>query len=400
VALLSLDLDRFTRINESLGHAVGDQVLVEVSRRVQGLLPGRDTLSRMGADEFTLVLDDEVDVPVDLVAQHLIDALAEPLLLGGRSVYVSMCVGIALYPSDGLDAETLQRCADAALHQAKSQGRGVLRFSSPELTSRARERLEMEADLRQALASDELSLHYQPQVDLVSGALVGLEALVRWHHPERGLVMPNEFIPLAEESGLILPLGDWVLRSACRQISEWSASGLAPPHTAVNVSAIQMNDGRLVASVSDALADSRIRPDQLELEITESFLMTDQDESIETVDALTGLGVGISIDDFGTGFSSLSYLQRLKVRRIKVDLSFVRDMTTNQGNASLVKAIISLGHSLAIEVVAEGVETEAQAALLRDDGCDTIQGYLLSKPLPAAEMTDYLATFRPSRPGA
>jgi EAL domain-containing protein (putative c-di-GMP-specific phosphodiesterase class I) len=348
----------------------------------------------MGADEFMLVLDDEVDAPVDLIAQHLIDALAEPLRLGGRPVYVSMCVGIALYPSDGLDGETLHRSADAALQQAKSQGRGVLRFSSPELTTRARERLDMEADLRRALESDELCLYYQPQVDLIGGELVGLEALVRWQHPEQGMVMPKEFIPLAEESGLILPLGDWVLRSACRQVREWSSSDLAPPHTAVNVSAIQMNGGRLVASVREALADSGIRPDQLELEITESFLMSDQDEAVETVDALTGLGVGVSIDDFGTGFSSLSYLQRLKVRRIKVDLSFIHDMTTNQANASLVTAIIALGHSLAIEVVAEGVETQEQAARLRDVGCDSIQGYLISKPLPAAEMTDFLATFR------
>jgi len=396
-ALLLVDLDRFATINESLGHSLGDQLLIEAGKRLQSLLPERDAIARIGSDEFNIILNHNGDIAIDLLAQRMIDALAEPFLLGGRSIYVGASIGIAMYPADGRDAETLQSNADAALHRAKTQGRGVLRFFSPEMSSRALERLTLEAELRHALERNELHLHYQPQIDLLSGEIVGFEALVRWQHPERGMVPPDEFIPLAEESGLVVPMGDWVLREACRQFQEWAAAGLAPRLMAVNVSAVQLSHGHLVDSVRQVLAQSGIPPNQLELEITESFLMADRDTAFQSLAELKALGVRLSIDDFGTGYSSLSYLQQLEVHKLKIDMSFVRDMTSNSGNASIVTAIIVLGHSLGLEVIAEGVEDQGQARYLRSLQCDVMQGYLISPPMPAAEAGGFLASFQPQR---
>ena len=396
-ALLSLDLDNFKTINESLGHSRGDQLLVEVGKRLQRLLPDSDAIARTGGDEFEIILEHKENIPwVDLLAQRMIDALGDPFILDGHSVYVGASIGIALYPADGTSVETLQSNADAALHQAKAHGRGVMRFFSPEMSSRAKTRLTLEADLRHAFDHDEFRLYYQPQVDLLSGRIVGLEALVRWEHPVRGIIPPDEFIPLAEESGLIVRLGDWVLHEACRQIKLWSTAGLAPRQTAVNVSAVQLSRGNLVESVRHALELSGIVPEQLELEITESFVMVDREQSFKSLAEIKALGVRLSIDDFGTGYSSLAYLQQLEVHKLKVDMSFVRDMLTNSGNASIVKAVIALGHSLGLEIIAEGVEEEEQAAHLRALQCDVIQGYLISRPLPTDEMTRFLEAFRPS----
>lgn len=395
-ALLSLDLDNFKTINESLGHSRGDRLLVEVAKRLQGLMPESDTIARIGGDEFDIILERREGTPwVDLMAQRMIDALAEPIELDGQSIYVGMSIGIALYPADGTDPETLQSHADAALHQAKAQGRGVLRFFSPELSSRARSRLTLEADLRQAIERQELVLHYQPQIDLQTGRIVGLEALVRWQHPVRGMVPPGEFIAFAEESGLVVRIGDWVLQEAARQISAWTAAGLAPPQVAVNVSAVQLSRGHLLEAVQHCLAASGIAPQQLELEITESFIMLDRDRSLQSLAELKALGVRLSIDDFGTGYSSLAYLQQLEVHKLKVDMSFVRDMTTNRGNASIVRAVVAMGHSLGLEVVAEGVETPDQAVHLRRLHCNAMQGYLVSRPLPAEQMTAFMQTFAP-----
>lgn len=395
-ALLSLDLDNFKTINESLGHSRGDRLLVEVAKRLQGLMPESDTIARIGGDEFDIILERREGTPwVDLMAQRMIDALAEPIELDGQSIYVGMSIGIALYPADGTDPETLQSHADAALHQAKAQGRGVLRFFSPELSSRARSRLTLEADLRQAIERQELVLHYQPQIDLQNGRVVGLEALVRWQHPVRGMVPPGEFIAFAEESGLVVRIGDWVLQEAARQISAWTAAGLAPPQVAVNVSAVQLSRGHLLEAVQHCLAASGIAPQQLELEITESFIMLDRDRSLQSLAELKALGVRLSIDDFGTGYSSLAYLQQLEVHKLKVDMSFVRDMTTNRGNASIVRAVVAMGHSLGLEVVAEGVETPDQAGHLRRLHCNAMQGYLVSRPLPAEQMTTFMQTFAP-----
>jgi diguanylate cyclase (GGDEF)-like protein/PAS domain S-box-containing protein len=396
-ALLCLDLDNFKAINESLGPSLGDQLLIEVGKRLQDLLIDSSVIARIGGDEFNMIVESDTHLPgVDLVAQRMIGALGEPFLLDGNSIYIGASVGIALYPTDGLDVETLQSSAAAALHQAKAQGRSTLRFFSPEMTRRAKARLTLEADLRRALDREELSLHYQPQVDLVSGRIVGLEALVRWQHPERGMIPPDEFIPLAEECGLVVPLGDWVLRAACLQIKAWSDIGVAPRQTAINVSAVQLNRGHLVKSVKDALQESGISPEQLELEITESFVLDDREQSFKSLAELKALGVCLSIDDFGTGYSSLAYLQQLEVHKLKIDLSFVRDVTTNSGNASIVKAVIALGHSLGLEVIAEGVEEEDQARYLKSLQCDVIQGYLISRPLPTDEMTRFLQSFRPS----
>ncbi len=395
LALLHLDLDDFKTVNESLGHSQGDRLLVGVAERLRALLPEGGVLARVGGDEFNILLEsDEGSTAVDLTAQHLIDSLATPFALDTGNVYVGACIGVALYPSDGRDVETLRSCADAAMHQGKAQGRNALRFFSPEMTQRARARLTLEAELRQALDRYELVPYYQPQVDLTSGRIVGLEALVRWPHAERGLISPGEFIPLAEESGLILRLGDQVLRAACRQIREWSDAGLAPRQTAVNISAVQLNRGQLAESVQTAITEAGIDPTQLELEITESFLMAEHTQALDTLAQLKRLGVQLSIDDFGTGYSSLTYLQRLEVHKLKVDQSFIRDMTSNAGNAAIVKAVIALGHSLGLEVIAEGVEEADQANYLRGLQCDVMQGYLISHPLPADQMTGFLKAFK------
>ncbi|MBK6741904.1 MAG: EAL domain-containing protein [Hydrogenophilales bacterium] len=395
LALLYLDLDDFKTVNESLGHSQGDRLLVEVGKRLQDMLPQGGVIARIGGDEFNILLESGEGLPsIDLIAQHLIDSLAEPFALDNGSVYVSACIGVALYPSDGANVETLRSCADAALHQGKAQGRNALRFFSPEMMQRARDRLTLEAELRHALERQELVLHYQPQVDLRTDKIVGLEALVRWQHPERGLIPPGLFIPLAEESGLVVRLGDLVLRSACRQIRAWTDAGLAPRQTAVNISAVQLSRGQLAQSVREAILESGIAPDQLELEITESFLMTEHAESIKTLGEIKALGVKLSIDDFGTGYSSLTYLQQLEVHKIKIDQSFVRDMTSNSGNDAIVKAVIALGHSLGLEVIAEGVEEADQANYLRGLQCDVMQGYLISHPLPVDQMSSFLKAFK------
>jgi len=393
-ALLVLDLDHFKNINESLGHDIGDQVLVEASKRLQLQLPERDTIARISGDEFNMIIDRSEALPVDLIAQRMIDTLSQPYQIGDKTLYLGASIGIALYPSDGRDAATLHSCADAAMHRAKAQGRGLLRFFSPEMTTRAKQRLSLEAELRHAIQNQELRLHYQPQLDLKTSEIVGVEALIRWQHPERGIIPPNDFIPLAEESGLVVVLGEWVMREACRQIKTWTEAGFAPPQTAVNVSAVQLSRAQLVELVKDVLSTTGIEPAQLELEITESFVMVDRDQSFTTLTELKRLGVCLSIDDFGTGYSSLAYLQQLEVHKLKIDMSFVHDMMNNSGNAAIVKAIIALGHSLDLEVIAEGVEQQEQADYLRSLECDSIQGYLIGRPMPADEMTRFLADHR------
>jgi diguanylate cyclase (GGDEF)-like protein/PAS domain S-box-containing protein len=397
-ALLAIDLDNFKIVNESLGYGAGDDVLIEVAERLRGLLPSVDAVARIGGDEFQVIVELHANAPgVDLVAQRLIAALSLPYRGAEKSIYLGVRVGVALYPADGRNAETLQRSADSALHQAKAQGRGALRFFSPEMTIRAKKRLSLEAELRHALAHDELCLHYQPQVDLRSGDIVGLEALVRWSHPKRGIISPDAFIPLAEECGLIVDLGDWVLQSACGQIKRWTDAGQAPRGTAVNISPIQLNRGHLLASVQRVLAQTGISPARLELEITESSVIEDRDRSFKILDDIKALGVRLSIDDFGTGYSSLVHLQQLAVHKLKIDCSFVRDMIQNSGNASIVKAVIALGHSLGLDVIAEGVETQEQAGYLRTLECDAMQGYLISRPVSAEAITTFLATYSPTK---
>ncbi len=394
-ALLSLDLDHFATINESIGHSVGDQLLIEVSQRLLDTIPEKDALARIGGDEFNLILKPEKGMQIDLMAQRLIERIREPFQIGEHTIYISLTIGVAMYPADGEDAETLQSSAEAALHQAKEQGKGTLRFFSPELTQRARQRLRLENQLRHALNHDELRLFFQPQISLTTGKIAGLEALVRWQHPEHGLLPPSEFIPLAEESGLIVPLGSWVLKSACQQVQRWQEQGLPLYQTAVNVSAVQLGSGSLLQCVTDALSETKIAPHLLELEITESFVMQDKEAAKEMLNALKALGVHLSIDDFGTGYSSLSYLQQLAVDKLKIDMSFVRDMTRNHSNEAIVRAVIALGHNLDLEVIAEGVEYLEQAERLAALECDMAQGYYISRPLPINEITEFIRDFRP-----
>ncbi len=395
-ALLFVDLDNFTAINETLGHGVGDQVLVEAAKRLRMTLPQIEAIARISADEFNIIVHPGRDMPpIDFVAQSIVDTLSQPFMLDGNPVYVGACVGIAMYPDDGADAETLQSHADVALHKAKTQGRGVLRFFSSEMSRHARDRLSLDADLRRAVDRGELLLHYQPQSDLINGRIVGVEALVRWNHPVRGMIPPGDFIPLAEESGCIVPLGAWVLRTACRQFKAWQDAGFSLKHIAVNVSTIQLGRGHFVDTVKAALEESGIEPKQLELEITESCLMVDHRQSFKEIEALKALGVRLSIDDFGTGYSSMAYLQELSAHQLKIDLRFVRDITRNSANASIVKAIVALGHSLGLEVLAEGVEDTGQARFLRSLQCDAMQGYLLSRPLSADDLSVFMAAYGP-----
>ncbi|QIK37483.1 EAL domain-containing protein [Caldichromatium japonicum] len=390
-ALLFIDLDDFKTINESLGYNLGDLLILAISRRLQELLPEDTTLARIGGDEFVLILGHQAGQPgVDLLAQDLIDALGKPFAIDGNPIYIGASIGVALYPSDGQDVETLLCNAETALHQAKQQGQRLLRFFSPEMTQRARERLHLEAELRRAITHDELFLVYQPQVNLTTSKLVGMEALVRWRHPERGLIPPNAFIPLAEESGLVVSLGDWVLRAACRQLRAWLDAGLTPPRTAINISAAQLSEDQFVGRIAEQLRLYVLSPQSIEVELTETCVMVDSERSFQSLAELHALGVHLSIDDFGTGYSSLAYLQQIAVNKLKIDLSFVRDVTTNPNNAAIVRAIIALGKSLDLEIIAEGVESPEQADHLRSLGCDSIQGYLISRPLPADEMAAWL----------
>jgi diguanylate cyclase (GGDEF)-like protein/PAS domain S-box-containing protein len=394
-ALLVVNLDNLNTVNESLGHIQGDQLLVEASKRLCALLPNLDVIARISGHEFNVILKHgEIAAASELLARRMMDALGSLFVLEGDSIYVAANIGIAMYPSDGRDADQLRRNAATALHQAQLHGRGVVQFFSTEMMGRSKERLTLEAALRQSVERDELRLYYQPQVHLVSGEIVGLEALVRWQHSERGLIAPNQFIPLAEESGYVVTLGDWVIRTACRQIQQWATLGLPRRPVAVNVSAIQLSRGNLVESVKQALQESGIAPGLLELEITETSVMLDREQSLVTVASLKALGVQLSIDDFGTGYSSLAYLQQLEVDKLKIDLAFVRDMTTNANNAAIVKAVIALGQSLGLEIIAEGVETLEQARHLRTLRCDCMQGYLVSKPIPAADMTKFMLDFK------
>jgi diguanylate cyclase (GGDEF)-like protein/PAS domain S-box-containing protein len=376
-AVMFVDLDRFKGINDSLGHAAGDALLKEVSRRLVNQLRVGDTICRIGGDEFVIVLP-EVKRSSDVaqVAAKVIEQLAAPVVVDSRDLIVTASIGIAVFPDDGDDAETLIRSADAAMYYAKELGRANYQFFTAEMNQAASRRLALETELRRAVAREELVLHYQPMVEAKSGRLAGYEALLRWQHPERGLVVPADFIHLAEETGLILRIGEWALREACR----WAAAEGA--HVAVNISPRQFADAKLADTVAAALGASSLSPGFLELEITESTAMQHTDATLEALETLKALGVTIAIDDFGTGYSSLAYLRRFPVDRLKVDRSFVAEVPADAEQAAIVSAIVALAHALDIEVVAEGVETEAQRDYLTRCGCDFIQGYLIGRPEP------------------
>lgn len=385
-AVLFVDLDRFKNVNDTLGHNAGDRLLCVVAERLSALLRRSDTISRQGGDEFIVLLS-EIDGPSEaaLVAHKLLRALSEPCRFDGEELTVTPSIGIAIAPDDGDDGDTLLKHADLAMYEVKQQGRNNFRFFRQEMTSRMLELLHLENHLRQALKRGELELFYQPQVDLASDRVVAVEALVCWRHPERGLISPADFIPLAEETGLILPLGHWVLREACLQVSEWRRGLWPEMRVAVNLSAVQFKQADLVGQVHSALDNAGVDASALELEVTESLLMRDARATIQTLHMLRSMGVTLAIDDFGTGYSSLAYLKQFPVSTLKIDRSFVRDIHEDAGDVAICEAIIGLARNLHLDVVAEGVETEAQLNWLHAAGCHLVQGFLLGRPLPAAE---------------
>jgi diguanylate cyclase (GGDEF)-like protein len=386
VGLMFVDLDRFKHINDSLGHAVGDELLRRASRRLMATLRGADVVGRQGGDEFVVLLPELADAEAaGRAAAKTVEAMRQPFVVGARELLVSCSIGIALFPEHGDDFDTLMRNADTAMYAAKEAGRDCYRFHAAEMTRRANDRLELEADLRHALQSGGLAVMMQPQVQLATGALSGMEALVRWAHPQRGALSPVQFIPVAEDSGLILALGEWVLREACRLRAEWLKSGLRGAPVAVNVSAVQFRDPGFVAKVKHALADFALPPALLELEVTESVLMAGFEQVKTTLDELGRLGLPLSIDDFGTGYSSLSYLKRLPVEKLKIDRSFVIELPGDGESRAIAEAVVGLARGLGMRVIAEGVETSAQADYLRQCGCDEAQGYLYAKPLSSQD---------------
>ena len=400
LAVMFLDLDRFKLVNDSMGHSSGDELLLGVSDRITGALREGDSLARVGGDEYVLLLP-RVSGPERAVeaARRVMQSLRKPWDLNGRDFHVTASIGIAMYPGDGTDSETLMRNADTAMYQAKADGRDRVRRFEAAMDDHVQERVELERDLRRALSLEQFTLHYQPQVDTRSGQVVGMEALVRWQSPERGLVPPNTFIPIAEETGLIWDLGRWVLREACSQVQSWRKAGLLHDiPVAVNVSPRQFHDVGIVDEVRATLAATGLPASQLELEITESTAMRDVEHSVQTLTQLKETGVRVSIDDFGTGYSSLSYLKRFPIDTVKIDRSFVMDIAQDPDDASIVSAIIVLAESLTMNTVAEGVETEEQLAFLRERNCGSFQGFIYSPALPADELAQLLSDEAPPVP--
>jgi diguanylate cyclase (GGDEF)-like protein/PAS domain S-box-containing protein len=391
VAVLFLDLDHFKRINDTLGHDVGDLLLKAVAQRLGSCIREGDTVARMGGDEFTVILTDVAqseDVPK--VAQKIIDAISQHFILAGHELFMTTSIGISLFPNDGENAQTLLKNADAAMYRAKEQGRNHYQHYSPAMNVRTLERLALESSLRHALERKELLLYYQPRVDLNTGQIICMEALLRWQYPDLGIIPPNQFIPLAEETGLIIPIGEWVLRTACQQNKLWQKMGLRPIRVAVNLSPRQFEERNIVETVSKVLRDTHLDPNYLELELTESLIMKNAESSCARLSQLNAMGIEVSIDDFGTGYSSLSYLRRFPIHALKIDQSFVRDITTDPDDSVIVTAMIILAHSLKLKVIAEGVETKEQLDFLRSLKCHEMQGYVFSRPLPEEEVTKLL----------
>ena len=408
LAVMFLDLDQFKEINDSLGHAVGDAVLKEIALRLESSLRATDTVARLGGDEFTILLEDVRSTEeISRIADKLLRAISERADVAGHELHLSTSIGVTVYPRDGHDADTLLRNADLAMYHAKQEGRNNVQFFSRDMSERTEKRVDMLGRLRGAIARGELQLHYQPQVDVRSGGIIGVEALLRWNDPERGQVPPMSFIPLAEDTGLIVEIGEWVLREACGQAKAWLDAGLGPLTVAVNLSPRQFRQKNLVSMVAAILAETGLPPHLLELEITESTVMHRTEEAAAGLRALHELGVQISLDDFGTGYSSLAYLHRFPVHSLKVDQSFVRDIKSDRDDAAIVSTVISLARQLNLKALAEGVETEAQLAFLRVRGCDSFQGYLFCRPQAAADIEallrhhrmQFAAPARKGRPG-
>jgi diguanylate cyclase (GGDEF)-like protein len=393
LALLFLDLDGFKHINDSLGHLIGDQLLKSIAGRLVNCVRASDTVSRQGGDEFVVLLA-EVKESSDaaITAKKILQAVAEPHCIDQHDLHVTTSIGLSVYPDDGLDAETLIKNADLAMYQAKESGRQSYQFFKPAMNVRAVERQSIEESLRRALQRQELAVHYQPKVNLNTGEIIGAEALVRWNHPERGPVPPGKFIPVAEDCGLIVSIGNWVLREACRQTRAWADAGLPLATIAVNISAIEFRNEHFLDGVFAILQDTGLSPRRLELELTETVLMKRADSTESVFKKLRAGGVQLAVDDFGTGYSSLSYLRKFPIDSLKIDQSFVRQITANPDDTAIVTAVISMGRSLNLRVIAEGVETRREMEFLQAHHCDEAQGYYFSRPLAAPEFARLLET--------
>ena len=400
LALMLIDLDRFKAINDTLGHHVGDELLIQVAKRLSATVRTSDIVARLGGDEFVVVLPDGADATdAAHVADKIVRAISAPYLINGQEQRTSPSIGICLYPDDATEIGDLLKNADVAMYHAKAKGRGNFQFFTEGMNAATTLRLSLESELRSGLERRQFVLHYQPQLDLRSGRLVGVEALIRWNHPSRGLIPPAEFIPVAEEAGIIDAIGDWVLQEACRQLSTWREAGLDPLRMSINLSTGQFLDKTLPARIAELLEAHGLHAGLLDLEVTESVSMASPDDTIEVMRALTGSGLSLSIDDFGTGYSSLAYLKLFPIRTLKIDRSFVKDIETDPSDADICDVTVLLAHRLGLEVVAEGVETEAQLKFLRSIGCEKIQGYLISPPVPAAQIEDLVRRHPPIEAG-
>jgi diguanylate cyclase (GGDEF)-like protein len=389
--VMLIDLDRFKYVNDSMGHKAGDVLLMTIAARLRSAINDTDTVARLSGDEFVVIMSQQGGQRLGpMLVQQLMDSVAQPVLLGTKEYSVTCSIGVAVFPSAGAMADSLIEHADIAMYSAKKLGRNNFQFYTPAMNDEAQERVRIESALRKALERDEFVLHYQPQVDLASGKIVGMEALIRWQHPELGMVPPMRFISVAEDTGLIVPIGAWVMRTACLQNRAWHDAGLGPLRVAVNLSARQFASSDLLDNISAVLDESGLDPHCLEIELTESLFMSDVTLAVELLHNMKALGVNLSIDDFGTGYSSLSYLSRFPIDVLKIDRSFVTNITRDANDAALVASIINLAHNLKLSVIAEGVETDEQLDYLRSHGCDEMQGYLVSRPLPAAEFERFL----------
>ncbi len=402
VAVMFLDVDNFKRINDTFGHSGGDILIKEIAVRLEHIIRKSDSVARhqhgnmfarLGGDEFIVLLSEIRKIEDALkVAERINDAMSIPFSLVNQEIFVSVSTGIAVYPVDGNNSDSLLKNADSAMYYAKEQGRNNYQFYVQSMNARALECLTMENDLRRALENDELLLYYQPQVDIIHGRIIGVEALIRWQHPEKGMVSPADFIPIAEKNGLINPIGEWVIKTACNQLRKWQDQGVTHISMSVNIASQQFQQENFIQIITNAVNIAGISTSDLMLEITESTLMQKTDTTSKKLHEVTAMGVQLSIDDFGTGYSSLSYLKRFPIQAIKIDYSFVKEIITNPDDAAIVEAIISMASSLKLEVVAEGVETEEQLKFLREQGCKVVQGYLFSRPLSAVDMYGYLSS--------
>jgi diguanylate cyclase len=391
LAVLVLDLDRFKHINDSLGQISGDHLLQSVARRLVTCVRSSDIVSRLGGDEFGILLwDVRHTQDAAIAANKILRALREPHNIDGHELHVTGSIGIVTYPGDGTDVETLMKKAEFAMYHAKETGRDMFQFFKPEMNVLAIERQSLEDSLHHAIERQELLLYYQPKVELKTGTIIGIEALIRWNHPQRGFVTPGQFIAIAEECGFIVPIGRWVLREACRQARAWQVAGLPPTSVAINVSSVELRDSGFVSGIREILRETGLDPRYLELELTETVFLDNSRSAMQVLKDLKNIGLVLTLDDFGTGYSSLSYLKRFPIDSIKIDQSFVRDLTSEEDSPGIVIAVIGLGKSLHMRVVAEGVETREQLEILREHGCNEAQGYYFSRPVPAVELPGLL----------